>query len=168
MLNTAISSTVDRDRHGSTSRLTRSLVLVLSLAVASACDASIVGLDDNPDVAAFVQLMNEHRVEVGCQPLEWNGSVADVARAHSQDMIDRDFFAHDNPDGKSPFQRLQDAEIGYSRAAENIAFGYPTAEAVLQAWLNSSGHRRNIENCSLTQHGVGLVGTHWTHLFVTP
>lgn len=119
-------------------------------------------------MSAFVDLMNTHRIQMGCAPLEWNSAVADVARAHSQDMIDRGYFAHDNPDGKSPFQRLQDAGIDYSRAAENIAYGYPTAEAVLDGWLNSSGHRRNIENCALTEHGVGLVGTHWTHLFTTP
>jgi uncharacterized protein YkwD len=39
---------------------------------------------------------------------------------------------------------------------------------VLAAWLNSSGHRANIENCSLTHHGVGLEGTHWTHVFLRP
>ena len=146
----------------------RVAAIVAVLMTASACESTILGLHDNPDVFTFVELMNEHRVTVGCAPLAWNAGVAEVAEAHSQDMIDRSFFAHDNPDGDSPFQRLQDAGIDYSRAAENIAYGYPTAEAVLDGWLNSSGHRRNIENCSLTEHGVGLVGTHWTHVFVTP
>jgi uncharacterized protein YkwD len=63
---------------------------------------------------------------------------------------------------------MRDAGIGFSGAAENIAWGYPTAEAVLTGWLNSPGHKANIENCNLTGHGVGLVGTHWTHLFIRP
>ncbi|MEM7414647.1 MAG: CAP domain-containing protein [Gemmatimonadota bacterium] len=133
-----------------------------------ACDSPLVGLEDNPDVEQFVQLMNAHRQSVGCEPLGWNPVAADVAREHSQDMIDRSYFAHDNPDGHSPFDRMASAGLTYSRAAENIAYGYPTAEAVLDGWLNSPGHRRNIENCNLTEHGVGLVGTHWTHVFLTP
>lgn len=139
--------------------------LVLS---ASACGADLLGPDVPLDVATFVDLMNDHRVSVGCAPLEWHGGVAGVALEHSRDMIERDFFAHTNPDGASPFDRLDYAEIDYSRAAENIAYGYPTGEAVLDGWLNSPGHRANIENCSLTHHGVGLEGTHWTHVFVTP
>jgi uncharacterized protein YkwD len=120
-----------------------------------------------PEVQAFVDLMNIHRESVGCAPLVWNGGVAEVALAHSQDMRDRDFFAHTNPDGDSPADRLRNAGIDYRRMAENIAWGYPSGAAVLDGWLGSPGHRANIENCALTEHGVGLVGTHWTHLFAT-
>jgi len=115
-----------------------------------------------------VQQMNAHRASVGCAPLVWNEAVAAVALGHSQDMVSRSFFSHQNPDGASPFDRLRAAGIDYSRAAENIAYGYPTGTAVLTAWLNSPGHKANIESCALTEHGVGLVGTHWTHLFITP
>ena len=64
--------------------------------------------------------------------------------------------------------RLSETGADYRRAAENIAWGYATPEAVLAGWLDSSGHRANIENCSLTEHGVGLFQTRWTHLFRTP
>lgn len=120
------------------------------------------------EVQDFVSLMNAHRVSAGCEPLAWNAAVAGVAQAHSEDMIARSYFAHDDPDGNSPFDRLQAAGISYRGAAENIAYGYPTASAVLDGWLNSPGHRSNIENCSLSEHGVGLEGTHWTHLFIRP
>ncbi|MDH3206288.1 MAG: CAP domain-containing protein [Gemmatimonadota bacterium] len=63
---------------------------------------------------------------------------------------------------------MRTAGVEFSGAAENIAYGYPTGTAVLTAWLNSPGHRGNIENCALTEHGVGFEGTHWTHLFITP
>jgi uncharacterized protein YkwD len=128
--------------------------------------------DSNPEIPAdvekFVSLVNAHRVTVGCAPLEWDGRVADVAEAHSEDMVARDFFSHTNPDGDSPRDRLSDAGISFRLAAENIAWGYASAEAVLSGWLGSSGHRANIENCALTHHGVGLADWHWTHLFVTP
>jgi uncharacterized protein YkwD len=146
-------------------------VFALGLAALSGCDSGdLTGLtpEIDSDVGQFVLLMNEHRTSVGCGPLEWNVAVAVVAEDHSEDMVLRSFFAHTNPDGASPFDRLQYAGINYSGAAENIASGYPTAEAVLAGWLGSPGHRTNIENCSLTEHGVGLVESRWTHLFIRP
>jgi uncharacterized protein YkwD len=122
----------------------------------------------DPELELFVDLVNTHRESVGCPDLEWNSSVALVAQSHSEDMVQRGFFDHTNPDGESPFDRLAGAGISYSRAAENIAAGQPTAQVVLDAWLNSSGHRANIENCLLTEHGVGLEDRHWTHLFIRP
>lgn len=136
----------------------------------AACDETPLGPEEalEPEVQAFVAAMNAHRASVGCGPLAWSEAVGGVAQAHSADMLERGYFAHTNPDGDSPFDRMREAGITYSRAAENIAFGYPTGAAVLQGWLGSAGHRANIENCQLTEHGVGLVGTYWTHLFRTP
>lgn len=146
-------------------RAGRAFIALAALALIG-CGDSLVGPDlSDPRVADFVELMNEHRVDIGCPTLEWHQPTAGVAQAHSADMIARDFFAHTNPDGDSPFDRLTAAGIDYGMAAENIAYGYPDAASVLQAWLDSPGHRANIENCSLSQHGVGLADTHWTHLF---
>jgi uncharacterized protein YkwD len=122
----------------------------------------------DPEVTAFVAAMNSHRVAEGCGALEWNVDVAGVATAHSQDMVDRSFFSHTNPDGDGPGDRLLDAGIDFSGWAENIAAGQTTGQQVLDAWLNSSGHRANIETCSLTHHGVGLVESRWTHVFLRP
>ena len=150
-------------------RRLRLLPLLLIAAPACAGDSPTgPGAAADPEVEAFVALVNAHRVEVGCPELAWNGAVARVAQAHSEDMVDRSFFAHTNPDGKSPFDRLRDAGVDYASAAENIAYGYPTAAAVLAGWLGSPGHKANLENCALTEHGVGLRGTHWTHLFIRP
>ena len=146
----------------------RRTLLLLSLALAAGCDEGLTAPEVVPEVETFVAMMNAHRVSVGCEPLTWITEVADVAHAHSVDMVERDFFDHTNPDGASPFDRMRDAGLNFSRAAENIAWGYGSPEAVLEGWLNSSGHRANIENCSLTEHGVGLYQTRWTHLFRTP
>lgn len=141
------------------------------LASVLSCDADAgfgPDSDSDPELILFVEIMNDHRDSVGCARLTWNHDVAQVAQEHSEDMVDRDYFDHTNPDGESPFDRLQNAGIQYSGAAENIAWGYPSAEAVLDGWLNSSGHRANIDNCSLTEHGVGLYQSRWTHLFIRP
>ena len=154
------------------SRIPRLLALLALASTLSACDSGSDPLAPDPELPAemgnFVSRMNAHRQSLGCPALVWNDAVAAVAQAHSEDMVARDYFSHTNPDGASPFDRLSSAGVDYSGAAENIAYGYPTGDAVLEAWLDSSGHRANIENCSLTEHGVGLQGTHWTHLFIRP
>lgn len=117
-------------------------------------------------VRQYEQLANAHRVRIGCRRLRWDAPTAAVARAHAEDMVKRDFFSHKNPDGQNPFDRLRAARVSYVAAAENIAFGYPTAAAVLEAWLNSPGHRRNLENCRYTHHGVGLRRGKWVEVFI--
>lgn len=123
---------------------------------------------DGTSVEQFVAEMNAHRLGEGCTDLAWHAGVATVAQDHSQDMVDRDYFSHTNPEGESPFDRLGNAGITWSGGAgENIAAGTSDASLVLELWLNSPGHRLNIENCAYTHHGVGLASGHWTHVFVT-
>lgn len=124
-------------------------------------------LSTRDEVRAFVELVNEHRRKVGCKPFTWLTPVAEVAQNHSENMYHYSFFSHVNHEGKSPFERLKEAGIAYRRAAENIAAGQQTAEQVLHSWLGSPGHRRNIDDCSLLQHGVGLANHRWTHMLVT-
>jgi uncharacterized protein YkwD len=118
--------------------------------------------------AAVLALVNEARVDAGCGALTADPALAAVARAHSADMRDRDYFSHTSPEGLSPFDRAERAGIDYSRA-ENIAFGQADATAVMEAWLESPGHRANILDCELTKLGVGVAegpgGPWWTQLF---
>lgn len=118
-----------------------------------------------------LRLVNQARQENGLTPLNWAEDLAAVARAHSRDMIDRSFFSHTNPDGLSPFDRLKNSGIRYTAAAENIAYGQKTAQAVMDGWMNSSGHRANILNKNVKEIGIGAVknnnGTiYWTQVFV--
>ena len=118
-----------------------------------------------------LELVNKVRAENGLSALTWAEDVARVARAHSSDMINRNFFSHTNPDGLSPFDRLKNNGISYRTAAENIAYGQKTAEAVMKSWMNSSGHRANILNKNVKEIGVGAVkksnGTvYWTQMFI--
>lgn len=122
----------------------------------------------NPTAAEFVTLVNQHRASLGLGILTWHAEAAGVGQTHSQDMVNRGFFSHINPDGETPWDRLAEAGITYTTAGENIAYGYATASAVLAAWLSSPGHKANIENPNFTHHGIGLVGTYWTHVFIKP
>jgi uncharacterized protein YkwD len=112
-------------------------------------------------------LVNVQRAAAGCGALSGDAALASVARAHSADMRDRGFFSHTNPDGLDPFARA--AAAGLDARAENIAYGQPDPASVMDAWMNSPGHRANILDCSLTRLGVGMAegagGPWWTQLF---
>lgn len=114
-----------------------------------------------------VALVNEQRAANGLQPLTLSTALSNAARAKSQDMHDNHYFAHESPTYGSPFDMLTSFGISYRSAGENIAMGYATPEAVMNAWMNSSGHRANILNASYTQIGVGYVadGNYWTQEF---
>jgi len=112
-------------------------------------------------------LVNVQRAAAGCGALSGDAALASVARAHSADMRDRGFLSHTNPDGLDPFARA--AAAGLDARAENIAYGQPDPASVMDAWMNSPGHRANILDCSLTRLGVGMAegagGPWWTQLF---
>lgn len=120
------------------------------------------------EVENFIAVLQAEREKQGCSPLIWSQKLADAATAHSADMSEHRFFSHGSSNGDNPFDRIRNAGITFSRAAENIARTPTGGEHVFQLWMESSGHRKNIQNCDLTHHGVGLVNDYWTHKFMTP
>ena len=117
--------------------------------------------------AEVVRLVNLKRAEYGLKPLTQDWELSRVARYKSQDMKDLGYFSHTSPTYGSPFQMMKNFGISYKTAGENIAKGYSSPEAVVNAWMNSSGHRANILNSSYTHIGVGFVkeGNYWTQMF---
>jgi uncharacterized YkwD family protein/spore coat assembly protein SafA len=115
-----------------------------------------------------VRLVNEIRRERGLSALEHDWQLARVARIKSEDMKNNRYFSHTSPTYGSPFQMIKSFGITYRSAAENIAKGYSTPQAVVNGWMNSSGHRANILNSSFTHIGVGYVeeGHYWTQMFI--
>lgn len=115
-----------------------------------------------------IRLVNKIRQENGLKSLSANWELSRVARYKSQDMVDNRYFAHNSPVYGTPFQMIKSFGISYRTAGENIAYGYKTPQAVVDGWMNSSGHRANILNSSYTQIGVGYVanGHYWTQMFI--
>ena len=116
-----------------------------------------------------VRLVNEIRQENGLKPLTQDWQLSRVARYKSQDMKDLGYFSHTSPTYGSPFDMMRAFGISYKTAGENIARGYQTPEAVVNAWMSSPGHRANILNSSYTHIGVGYVssGSYWTQMFIS-
>ncbi len=112
-------------------------------------------------------LTNQQRIQQGLLPLTLNLTLNDVAEKHSQDMATKSYFSHQSLDGSQPWDRMRSEGYSYSRAAENIAFGQPTASDVVTDWMNSPGHRQNILDPNLKEIGVGYYNGYWTQDFGT-
>ena len=115
-------------------------------------------------------LVNAERAKQGLTALTMNESLRNAARLKSSDMRQNNYFSHTSPTYGSPFEMLKNLGISYQAAAENIAQGYTTPEAVVKGWMNSSGHRANILNSVYTHIGIGYDsnGHYWTQLFIKP
>ncbi len=131
---------------------------------------TIPGVDATVDAyeKQVVELVNAERTKRGLKPLTMNWELSRVARYKSQDMHDQGYFSHTSPTYGSPFTMIRNFGISYRTAGENIARGYASPRAVVDGWMNSSGHRANILNESFTQIGVGYVasGHYWTQMFI--
>ena len=113
------------------------------------------------------ELVNEQRAAYGLSALTLSQTLCAGARLKSQDMKSGGYFSHESPTYGTPFEMMQQLGISYRTAGENIAMGYSTAEAVVNAWMNSESHRANILNGTYTQIGVGEAGGYWTQWFIS-
>ena len=108
-------------------------------------------------------------------PLTYNGLLAKAAQAHSLDMFERNYFAHDTPEGVTPSQRMKKAGYKGGYTGENIARGYDTPKDVVDGWIDSPGHCVNIMRAGYKELGVGYEkgldpprDDYWTQNFGAP
>lgn len=118
-----------------------------------------------------ITLVNKQRAAHGLTMLASNWELCRVARYKSQDMINKGYFGHTSPTYGSPFRMMESFGIRFSAAGENIAYGQRSPQEVMNAWMNSPGHRANILSPSYNQIGVGVAkasnGTYyWTQMFI--
>lgn len=140
---------------------------------ASAAPERTVAASKAPDTQSSAEtqvlsLVNEERAQAGCSPVTADKELAGLAQDFSDDMARRGFFDHTDPDGDTPWDRARDAGVD-DLGGENIARGQADAEAVMDSWMNSPGHRANILNCEYKTLGVGAHsgsgGPWWTQDF---
>lgn len=115
-----------------------------------------------------IRLTNIERQKAGLKPLTEDWELSRVARHKSDDMAQNNYFSHTSPTYGSPFEMMKAYGITYRAAGENIAKGHRTPQQVVNAWMNSSGHRANILNHNYTHIGVGYNknGHYWTQMFI--
>lgn len=120
------------------------------------------GSDEACGVFAIV---NEEREAAQLAPLDYHSALERSAQRHAEDMDANDYFDHTSLDGRSFVDRTNDAGYDGTPRGENIAFGQRNAEAVMQSWMQSPGHRNNILNPSFTEIGVGFQNGRWVQVF---
>lgn len=140
----------------------------------------IAGATPNPSPQEWLEAINQVRKK-GCYcgttysppvtPLVWNSSLEQTAARHSQEMSNYGFFNHHSPRSGSPADRLKKAGIEWQVWSENLfrAQGYqPSAAEVVEAWVKSPGHCRNLLNPRITQTGIGVSNGYFTQLLIRP
>ncbi|GAA0924359.1 hypothetical protein GCM10009558_106050 [Virgisporangium aurantiacum] len=120
----------------------------------------------------MLRLVNSERSKAGCGALTNDSRLASAAQKHSADMASNSYFSHTSQNGDEMADRIDASGYKWRSIGENIAKGQSTPAAVMQAWMNSSGHRANILNCGFRNIGIGLAydgrSPVWTQDFGTP
>lgn len=116
--------------------------------------------------AQVVDLVNQERTKVGLQPLKSDSALTNVAMLKAKDMYNNNYFDHNSPTLGSPFDLMNAQGIQYRTAGENIAKGQRTPEEVMNAWMNSDGHRKNILSANYTTIGVAYYNGVWVQEFI--
>lgn len=126
-------------------------------------------MDETDFAAQVAALVNQERAKAGLAPLTVNARAAAAAQVRAKEITTS--FSHTRPDGSSFSTALKEAGVSFRRSGENIAYGQRSPQAVMDVWMNSSGHRANILNPNFTEIGVGhytnAAGvSYWTQLFI--
>jgi uncharacterized protein YkwD len=112
----------------------------------------------------MVDLVNQDRAAAGLPALTVDMGLVYAAREKSQDMKDKNYFAHTSPTGVTPWDLMKKYGVSFKSAGENIAKGYTSADAAEKGFMNSGGHKANILG-NYTHIGIGIVGNYYTQEF---
>ncbi len=120
-------------------------------------------------------LINAQRQHQGLRPLVYNPQLDRMAKIQAENMARYQKMAHVIPDASLPTLGARAQYVGYvyGRLSENVALGYPNAETVVEGWMNSSGHRRNILDGEVIETGIGIArssagGLYYCQVFGRP
>ncbi len=138
------------------------LVMVLALIVSAQIiynfsqTGSVLGDKANVSMEALLSEANKARRKDGLTELNLNQKLNHAASMKVEDMFEKQYWGHDAPDGTKPWYWLIEADYGYTKAGENLARNFYTAEAVTTAWMESPDHRKNILEPEYTEAGFAV------------
>jgi uncharacterized protein YkwD len=135
-------------------------LLLMPLACQNASNPITGGYPSEAEVEArSFQLINQSRASNGLPSLAFDSQLSDIARAHSQDMRDRSYFAHNDPDGNSPSSRMRTGGFTFKISGENIARTTgmkDPGQVANDEFLNDQAHREVLLNQEFTKVGIGV------------
>jgi len=103
------------------------------------------------------EMANASRQQLGYQPLKENPALNQAAYLKAQDMLEKGYFAHNSPEGITPWYWLERSGYNYTAAGENLAIGFLESEQVHRAWMDSPSHKRNILNPNYQEMGIAVL-----------
>lgn len=112
-------------------------------------------------ISEVVRLVNAERAKEGLAALQMDSSLNSAAQVRAKEIVTS--FSHTRPNGSNCFTALSEAGIKYNGSGENIAYGQKTPAEVVNAWMNSAGHRANIMSSKFTKIGIGCHNSNGTY-----
>jgi uncharacterized protein YkwD len=117
----------------------------------------VLGYSSEITVQKVYDLTNYQRQLAGLSPLHFNPVLAQSAVSKAQDMFTHNYWSHNSPQGKTPWDFFKAVGYQYSVAGENLAKDFYDTDSMMKAWINSPTHRANIINTQYQEIGIGVV-----------
>jgi hypothetical protein len=102
---------------------------------------------------------NTQRANNGAAGLSINSQLNAAAQAKAQDMVDRDYWSHETPDGEQPWIFIDAQGYNYQKAGENLAYGFSTSNETITGWMNSPSHKANMLDVTFSEVGFGFANS---------
>lgn len=132
-------------------------VALFSHIQATSSSGVVKGYSSNTSESGLLESTNKARQTAGVSPLAYNSALDQAAQAKAEDMKAKNYWSHVSPDGTEPWIFIQTVNYTYSKAAENLAFGFASSDTVIDGWLNSPEHRSTLLDSELSEVGFGVV-----------
>jgi len=107
-------------------------------------------------IDGLVQETNERRAAQKAPVLQLNAHLTKAAQIKAQDMVERNYWSHNTPDGNAPWEFINNAGYSYKKAGENLAYGFRDENDVIGGWMNSPSHRANMLDANYQEVGFGF------------
>lgn len=120
---------------------------------------AVLGSTSNLSPSYLLEKTNENRTSVSKTALSLDSQLNAAAQSKAEDMVNKDYWAHDSPDGKTPWTFITASGYPYKTAGENLAYGFKDASGVISGWMNSPQHRDNILNPDYKDVGFGIASS---------
>ena len=120
---------------------------------------AVLGSTTNSSPAYLLEKTNENRASASKAALSLDSQLNAAAQSKAEDMVNKDYWAHDSPDGKTPWTFITASGYPYKTAGENLAYGFKDASGVISGWMNSTEHRDNILNPDYKDVGFGIASS---------
>ena len=109
--------------------------------------------------SGLLSATNTQRANNGAGGLSLNGQLNAAAQAKANDMVARDYWSHNTPDGQEPWVFIDAQGYGYTKAGENLAYGFSSSGATVTGWMNSPSHRANMLDTAFSEVGFGFANS---------